>query len=57
MLSLRTMALDSTDLDLNPDVTTWWLCNLGQVILFPKLAFPHQQSDNYNNTKFRGLSC
>lgn len=24
-------ALDSTDLDLNPDVTTWWLCNVGRL--------------------------
>lgn len=52
--SLGTMTLDSTDLDLNPGITTWWLCDRGQVTSFLKFPFSHQQSDNYNNIKFTG---
>lgn len=47
-----TVALDSTDLGLNPGVTTWGLCDPGQVTALSKPSFPHLRSDNHSNAQF-----
>lgn len=52
--SLGTMTLDSTDLDSNPDITTWWPRDPGQVTSFLKFPFSQQQSGNCNTIKFTG---
>lgn len=48
------MTLDSTDLDSNPGITTWWPRDPGQVTSFLKFPFSQQQSGNCNTIKFTG---